>query len=179
MPAKAIAMKKIIINLLALLVSFCLSIGSIAAPIYRAVNDDGSVTFSDQEPLDGYADEVELGKTIIHPAVTVPANPLITASEAENLSSSKKVRIHAPADESVVHGTDNRLTVSVSVSPAIGEREQLQLLHNGSAYGPPQSSGQWNLARINPGTQKFSVRFQDSSGQRISESDTITIYFIP
>lgn len=172
-------MKNIAINILLLLIGFSFSVGSMAAPIYRVINDDGSITFSDQEPLDGAADEVELGETIIHPAVVVPSNPLITVAEDENLSSSKEVRIHVPADESVIHGTDNRLTVSVSVSPAIEEGESLQLLHNGSAYGQPQRSGQWDLARINPGTQHFYVVLQDSNGNNLSQSDTITLYVIP
>jgi hypothetical protein len=58
-------MNNIAINILILLIGLSLSIVSIAAPIYRVVNDDGSITFSDQEPLDGAADEVELGATTL------------------------------------------------------------------------------------------------------------------
>lgn len=172
-------MKSKIAILYPLLALFCASAELTAQQIYRQVNPDGTVTYTDQKPADSNAELVELSETIILPAVTVPSTPTIAAPTPQSESSTKQVRIQSPANESVFHGTDNRVTIAVAVSPAIEEGESLQLVQNGSTYGPTQTSSQWNLARLNPGAQFFNVRLLGSNGQMLDESDTVTIFIIP
>jgi hypothetical protein len=146
--------------------------------IYKVIHRDGSVSYSDQPPMEEVSEEVVLPDLILLPAVEVP-----TVSSLNNGTSSiaqqKIVRIHSPLDEEVLHGTDNRLSINVSVSPSIAEDERLQLMHNGNPYGSAQSSGQWNLAQLNLGIQRFSVHLVDSGGQILSQSASITVYVIP
>lgn len=148
-----------------------------AAEIYKVVNSDGSISYSDQPPKDAAADEVVLPEIFILPSVDVPTVSALSSAQTADLQS-KSVRIHSPLNEEVIRGSDNRLSIVVSVSPTIAEDERLQLLQNGKPYGPAQSSGQWNLARLLPGTQKFSVQLVSNTGQIRGQSSTVTIYVI-
>lgn len=169
-------MRKIFVTL-SLLALFSLSSQHSAAEIYKIINSDGTISYSDQPPVDAQTEEVALPDVFVLPAVSVPSAPARVATQNPS-PSSKSVRIHSPLDEEVVRGPDNSLSIRVSVSPAIAEDEKLQLIHNGSHYGEPQSSGEWNLTRLPPGTQKFSVRLVDANAQNIGESSTITVYVI-
>ena len=164
-------------KLVLFLITCCLA-NLAVAQIYQVINEDGSVSFTDQAPLEGNGQEVSLGETIIQPAVVIPSPTVALSPQPQQEIENKNIRIHAPADESVIHGADNSVVISVSVTPAIAEGESLQLLHNGTPYSSPQTSGQWNLTRINPGTQKYAVRLLNSSGTTISQSATITLYVI-
>ena len=166
-------------RLLALLLSVLIlfSPSLFASEIYKIVHADGTVSYSDQPPLDEQADEVALPDLFVTPAVPVPAASAMSAAQTPP-AQSKAVRIHAPMDEEVIRGADNRLSIAVSVTPAIEENERLQLFHNGSPYSSPQSSGQWNLMRLNPGTHKFSVQLLDASGENRGQSRTVTVYVI-
>jgi hypothetical protein len=146
-----------------------------AAEIYKVVNADGSVSYSDQPPLDGPVDEVTLPDLFIMPSVVVPT---VSAQSSTSNTQSKSVRIHAPLDEEVIRGSDNRLSINVSVSPQIAEDEKLQLYQNDKPYGPAQSSSQWNLARLIPGVHKFYVQLIDANGQKRATSSTVTVYVI-
>lgn len=148
-----------------------------AAEIYKIVHSDGSVSYSDQPPLESEIDRVELPELFVTPAVLVPSRASFSSPD-NNGSSSKTLRINSPLDEEVIRGSDNRLSITVSVSPEMSDTEKLQLFHNGSAYGQPQSSGSWNLARLNPGIQKFNVNLVDASGRIRAQSSTITVYVI-
>lgn len=148
-----------------------------AAEIYKVINSDGSISYSDQPFDEATANEVTLPEIFILPSVDVPTVSVLGPAPTPDLQS-KSVRIHSPLNEDVIRGSDNRLSIVVSVSPTIGEDERLQLLHNGEPYGPAQSSGQWNLARLLPGTQKFSVQLVSTTGESRGQSSTVTIYVI-
>ena len=148
-----------------------------AAEIYRVINSDGTISYSDQPPSDGIADQVALPDLFILPSVEVPKVSVPNSDQKAELKL-KSVRIHSPMDEEVIRGPDNRLNIIVSVSPSIEENERLQLFHNGSPYGSAQSSGQWDLARLAPGTQKFSVQLVTTGGEIHGQSSTFTVYVI-
>ena len=158
-----------------LLVLALLSESLAAAEIYKVINADGSVSYSDQPPVEGAAEEVVLPDLFVTPSV--PVRPIASVTPTAAVTP-KIVRIHSPLDEEIVRGSDNRLSVSVSVSPSIEDNEKLQLFQNGNAYGQPQSSGQWNLSRLNPGTHKISVQLLDANGQNRGQSTTVTVYVI-
>lgn len=168
--------KLVTLSLLAVLFS-SLNSAALADQIFKVINSDGSVSYSDQPPTEGASEEVALPDIFIFPPVAVPS-PASTSNNSSAEAQAKEIRIHTPLDEAVLHGSDNRLSIRVSVTPTIAEDESLQLIHNGNPYGPEQSSAQWNLARLNPGTQKFSVQLVDTSGRVLSQSTTITVYVI-
>jgi hypothetical protein len=155
----------------------CASSQITAADIYKILHSDGTVSYSDQPPMEGQSDEVVLPDLFVLPAVSIPSSPIANATPSAS-TPSKSIRIHSPLDEEVIRGPDNSLSIRVSVSPAIAENERLQLIHNGNPYGQPQSSGQWNLTRLPPGTQKFSVQLIGENSQSIGESSPLTVYVI-
>ena len=148
-----------------------------AAEIYRVINSDGTISYSDQPPSDGAADQVTLPDLFILPSVKVPEASTPNSVQKADIKL-KSIRIHSPMDEEVIRGPDNRLNIVVSVTPSIDEGERLQLFHNGVPYGSAQSSGQWALARLAPGTQKFSVQLVTTEGEIHGQSSTFTVYVI-
>lgn len=149
---------------------------AVAAEIYKIIGSDGSVRYSDQAPPEGGSEAVELPDLFLLPAVPLPSSGATNFSRAE--TENKTVRILSPMEEEVIHGTDNQINISAAVSPSLSEGERLQLIHNGSAYGPPQTTSQWHLTRLIPGTHKFSVQVLDEQNRLIGQSSTLTIYVI-
>ena len=171
-------MNKILIPILLILLFLGLAANPVFSQIYQTINEDGSVSYSDQPPLNEASQEVQLRPTIIQPAVSIPVEQPVLAAQNSPSIVNKSLRINAPLDESVLHGPDNQVAINVSVTPAIESHEQLQLLHNGQAFGAAQSSSQWNLFRLNPGTHKIAVQLVDETGRVLNQSSDITLYVI-
>lgn len=169
---------RILLGLLSALFLLALTANPVFAQIYQVINSDGSISYTDQPPLDEPAEEVQLSPTIIQPAVNIPTARANSSAQNTASTANKTIRINSPLNESVLHGSDNQVVVSVSVTPGIENGEQLQLLHNGQKFGAPQLTGQWNLTRLNPGPQNIVVQLVNEFGQVLSQSAPLTLYVI-
>ena len=155
-----------------LVMVFLLSL-SARAEVYRSVDEDGNVIFSDQ-PSPG-AEKIKLDKiqTIDAPRV----KPLQTDSgnkKAETDEAYKDVAIRVPANEESISANDGNLTVNVSVTPALQTKKghQVALFLDGKEMARGTDT-QLQLSNIDRGTHKLTAAVIDENGSEIKRSDTI------
>jgi hypothetical protein len=152
--------------------------------IYKIVNPDGSVTFTDQKPAPG-AEPVKLRPLSVvetdspAPAVTEPASG--AAEEAEKEPTARELRrqfsdfgITQPRNEETFWGTANQVTVSWGASQPTPEGMSAVLYVNGEARDVP-ASGSVALT-LDRGEHRVSVELRDSRKRRVVASDPVVFF---
>lgn len=155
----------------------CVLVLPVAAEVYRSVDEDGNVIFSDV-PAVG-AEEVELNETTVVPAYKPSARERWKPREPEGAAGLyESITITAPAHEETVRNVE-AISVAVAVSPALrakqGDRVQLYL--DGEAYGGAGKSTTWTLTGIERGAHDLAAAIIDGSGEELLRSPT-SVFFV-
>lgn len=156
-----------------LLLSICFSA---FAQVYKTVDDQGNVTYSDQTQNDSQTMELPRSNTV--PAIEVPKK--ITADESDSPETSilyKSIKITSPADDTGFgHGPGN-FTVSISTSPALGKNDKIRLLMDGKTHSEG-SSTEFKLSNITRGSHTLQAVIISSTGKVLKKSRSITVHMM-
>lgn len=170
---------------------FLLFTASTQAEIYRSVDAEGNVVFTD-EPTAG-AEKID-----ISPSTVISADDGITTGDAEADAILKlspegeavatepevdaipnyQVRIIAPADDESIWVNNGNVTVSLIVEPQLSaERGDLIVLNvDGADTGIAQATTSFQLTNLSRGTHTVSASIIDTSGATLSTSGTVTFH---
>ncbi len=148
---------------------------AVAAPVYKATDQDGHIAFTDQPPVVD-AESAEQHKirplNIAEPIATKAVEP---ASIPAEVTIPSETRIEQPADGSTLPMGPGKFAVTVSVSPPLTDSEHLQLEMNGVIYGAAQKQRRWSLSNIYRGKHQLRVHRLDNSGGQVNVSETRTL----
>ena len=162
-----------------LLLSLLLA-GVCQAQIYKSVDRDGNVTFSDRPPSGREeAEAVELKPLNTAPAPEALPEPSSRREKAgdEGAAAEPDIRVTSPQPDQVVPiGDLGNLTVNVAVEPPLSGGEHLQLYLDGTPQGGPQRANQWQLEGLPRGGHDLRVDRLGMQGQVRASSDTIRFY---
>ncbi len=160
-----------------LLLFFCTLLGMTAsAQVYRVVDEDGNVTYTDQPPADAEPVDIREPNISAPPsAEAFPAPPPEQISD-EGASSGYKVAITAPANETIIPRGPGNFSVSASVTPALGRDHMLQLLLDGEPRQEPQTGTSWALTNVFRGEHNLTVAVVDKEGKRLSTSAPVKVF---
>ena len=129
-----------------------------AEKIYKVVDEEGNVTFTDTPPNDADA-TVEphsiLGTNTTPAVETVPEN--VVKTDQPGAEASYVTRIVSQANESTRPMGQGDFVVEAEVSPSLDSKEQLILLLDGAAVGAPQSVPRWQLTNVFRGAHRLQV----------------------
>lgn len=151
-----------------------------ATDIYRHVDAEGNVTFSDQPPAPGEnAEKVHLRELNTTPAVEPSAVPDREPDPTEQQEPAElDIRIASPDDETTIAMGPGDVTVTAQATPPLGRLEQLQLYLDGEAFGEPQGSTTWALQGLMRGPHDLAVERLDRRGNRLARSESVRIYVL-
>ena len=148
-----------------------------AEKIYKVVDEEGNVTFTDTPPNDADA-MVEphsiLGTNTTPAVATAPENAVKT--DQADAEASYVTRIVSPANESTIPMGPGDFVVEAEVSPGLDNGEQLILLLDGEAVGAPQSFPRWQLTNVFRGAHRLQVVRVSKTGAAQSQSTEHTVY---
>ena len=160
-----------------LLATLCEGHLAAAETIYKVVDEDGNVTFTDTPPND--ADAIVEPHSILGtnttPAVATATENAIKTDQAD-AEASYVTRIVSPANESTIPMGPGDFVVEAEVSPGPDSEEQLILLLDGAAVGAPQSVPRWQLTNVFRGAHRLQVVRVRETGAAQSQSTEHTIY---
>ena len=144
-----------------------------SAQVYKHVDEEGNVTFTDQPPPN--ATPVEIGpiNTAQPPVIAYPKKAPSEPQASEGAS--YQVSITAPAHEAIFHGGGS-FTVSASVSPALRGVHKLQLLMSGTPHEAAQKASSWGLTNVFRGEHVLEVAVVDGKGGQVAKSEPITVF---
>jgi hypothetical protein len=146
-----------------------------SAQVYKHVDEDGNITFTDQPPPNSTPVEISPLNTAVPPSRTAyPAAPSKVSEKAAG--SDYKVSISSPADETIIPRGPGNFSVSASVRPALATDHKLQLLVDGSAHGAAQKAPSWSLTNIFRGERVLEVAVVNNKDKQLAKSASIKVY---
>ncbi len=151
-----------------------------AQTIYKVTDKDGQITYTDAAPLaeGSIVEEISVADPNTAKPVAPAAAPIGGTPPAENTATDYLTLISLPADGTTVPMGPGDFTVEAQASPALGVAERLQLTVDGTPFGIPQSSPQWQLNNIARGAHELQVMRLNESGNTIDTSNISTVYVL-
>ncbi len=160
---------------------------SLAAPagadIYKWVDEDGNVTYSD-EPRDG-AERIEREKDRPFTEFRTPERSSSRersrreARQEEEAGASagyERVAIARPEEQGTVRDNRGLVDVQADIQPGLRDGHRLVFILDGEPYGEPTDSRSIQMEGVHRGEHSVSVRVVDGSGNTVTSSDAVTFY---
>ena len=167
-----------------LLVALCMAAPLTAVAereIFKIVNPDGSVTYTDQKPAPG-AQPVELKPLSVVetdiPAPEVPAAGEEAAAAESTQRDLKRMyrdfRITQPANEETFWGSGNQVVISWGASEPLAEGMRVVLYVNGE---PQEASGSNSVSvTLDRGEHQVYAILRDANNRRLVSTQPVTFY---
>ncbi len=166
---------RIYYSLLIPLLGLAISQNSLAE-IYKSVDKDGNVVYTDQAPHGGKKTE----KITLKPSNSVPAieTPAIKLSpdNPDKPFKYKTLRIVSPEHDSAIEHGPGNFSVTAKINPNLRNSDSIQLFIDGEPYGQPGSSTSWALTNVFRGTHILQVKVLNARGKTLKKSKKSSIH---
>lgn len=141
------------------------------AGVYKRVNPDGSVEFTD---VPGQVDEkpIEVSPPSTY---TPPPAPPPPAAKKAGTANYESVSITSPAHDSTVRSNEGNLDFSISIKPGLQGGHSLILLMDGKKVGEG-STGNFQLTNVDRGSHSFTAQVVDENKNKILQSEPMTVH---
>jgi hypothetical protein len=148
---------------------------TVNAQVYKQVDENGKITFTDQPAPD--ATPVEIKPTNITPPPSPSTYPEAASdSDMDGAGNAFNVTITSPDDETIIPRGPGNFSVSASTSPALSPRHTLQLMMDGNPHGETQRNPSWTLTNVFRGEHNLQVAIMDVSGREVTRSASVRVY---
>ena len=146
-----------------------------AGEVYRVVDADGQVTFTDSPAANSKAESIDLPKTNIAtapPAHTTEADSEATGDEVPYTSA----RIAKPLNKATIPPGQKTLIVELVLKPALQEGHRVQLYVDGRPQGAASASTTFSLSGLNRGEHKAHLEVLGADKKRRTKTGSVTFY---
>jgi hypothetical protein len=160
----------------AALLACTLSSAAIAATVYKWVDDNGVVHYSDQPHENSQKVELKAPQTYTAPKApaTPPSRPAPQSKSPVQVYQS--CAVSEPSNDQVFMNTDT-VTAGVTAQPAIRPGDTAIVTLDGQRVpGVPASGGQFTISPVDRGTHSIQMTVQDSNGATVCSSSTVTFH---
>ena len=152
--------------------------------IYKTVDADGNVVFTDIAPVDRSTGKpVPQAVTVpptntydppVQPATQTPDNtPALTPATAY-----AQLNVISPTPEETIRDNAGNVQVEAAINPPLRGADQMLLLLDGSPVDVQGVNGVFELSNVNRGAHTVAVRVVDSQGNVVIDSDPTTFYLM-
>ena len=162
------------ITLLLIFLLNCAPVTQVSAGVYKRVNPDGSVEFTDVPE--------EIGEKPIEVApsssYSPPPQPQSTASEPavkETEFSYESVSITGPANDATIRDNEGNISISVESKPGLRKDHHYLLKMDGKPVGEG-SSRTFSLNNVDRGSHNFIVQILDQDKKVLIESKSVVVH---
>lgn len=163
---------------ISLLIIYLFFIQPALADVYKSVDEDGNVIFTDQPSENAERIHVKEVQTIESQKPGPSDSPTLTEEGQEQEDAAivyTKLEITSPANDSAVRANDGNITINTAVEPALKQEagHQLALYMDGTqvSTGP---GPQLNVTNVDRGTHIFSAAVIDSEGNELLRSSSVS-----
>ncbi len=163
---------------LSLLVAATAPAGGPGTVLYKWVDADGVVHYSDQ-PHDG-AEKIKVAKPQTYSAPPPPARASVaplsrpaTGQSAAVTQQYTRVSLVSPSNDDVYTNTDGRVGYSLAIEPGLGTGHQIWILLDGQRVdGAGSTDG--TLTGVERGTHTLVAEVVDSAGRILGSSESVS-----
>jgi len=172
-----------IIQLLALYLCVVFSSSTVFAQMYtqmyKWVDKDGNISYSDQPPHKGAAQLDAPALTTMQPTPPKKSKaPDASDKEDEAPTVYSYLKITSPQDDMTIRDNSGNFSISIGIKPALNtdQGHSLSLSLDGKVIKSKLTSTSISLTNIDRGTHKFSVSIKDKAGKTLHKSKSTTIH---
>lgn len=150
------------------------------AQIYKSVDANGVVTFSDTPPK-GPQTKVERIKT---PATVnaMQATPITTADsekrDGSEVGVDRVIDIVSPMDNATIPMGAGIFDVVVDATPELGDNESVELYLDDEKVDEAQTELTWTLTYVIRGAHKLQAKWVEEDGSILATSEPITVFVL-
>lgn len=148
-------------------------------PIYKVVDAEGNVTFTDIPP----ANESEALDSLALPPINA-ATPFEAAPQAQSPPSSEqpavryRTAVASPENGATIAPGPGDFMVTAAVEPALGPSETLLLYLDGQPVGTPQRLPSWQLQNVFRGEHSLQIERLDAADTVLDRSEVSIVYVL-
>lgn len=158
---------------LLLILGLALAMGSAQAEkVYKVIQPDGTVEFTDSPPADEPAKEIR-----VEPINTIA--PLVSPGEGSGQPAASaqagysEIRITSPQNDQAIRDNAGNVNVDVSLEPALRSGHEIELLLDGQSVGRGNKTA-ITLTQLDRGAHSLQAVVKDASGNVLARSNTVT-----
>jgi Domain of unknown function (DUF4124) len=146
------------------------------AEIYKSVNADGDVVFSDT-PTQG-SERVKMPPLPTYTPPPLPPPSFTPAQTPEQADFYKTFDIVSPANEETVRNNLGILNVEASLTPGLQVRQKhrVQFFLNGEPYGAPVGKTSLTISNLDRGEYTLSASVVDADGNALITTGQIVLF---
>ena len=153
-----------------------LSAGAAAAEVWRWVDENGVMHFSDRPHPGAERMELAPAQTFTAPALPPPRQPAPRES-AEPASAYSRVAIVSPQAGETLWNIGGQLPVQVALEPQLASGHELRIFVDGNRVeGVPQGAVQFTIGEVFRGEHTLRAAIFDTGGRELASSEAITFY---
>ena len=159
---------------LALIVFLVLMAGTAQAQkVYKVVQPDGTILFTDSPPPGEDAEQVDVGPiNTTHPLAS-PTDAFDDSPAAELEQGYSEFRIASPADDANIRDNAGNVNVDLKIRPSLRSGHKIELKLNGQPIGGGRQTA-ITLTEMDRGTHSLQAVVKNSAGQVVARSNAIT-----
>ena len=153
-----------------------MALPAFARDVYKWTNEEGVVIYSDI-PQEG-AERIRVdtgGRSADSRTGEKGEDQSGSAGEAEAVSY-ESLKITQPADDATVRSNEGTVTVSLSLSPTLGEGHEVKIILDGVELEDGMKGTLFSLNNLNRGTHSLQTRVVDAEGTELISSDSINFH---
>ena len=143
-----------------------------AETVYKTVDEQGNVLFSDQPSANADKLEIEAAPAVDFKQLSLPPRRSERFSEANVY---RQLLILEPVNEQTIHSNPGNLTVMVSLQPNLKQGHTLVLEMDGKRV-KESSSGTIDLENIDRGSHILTARVLDAEKNIVMSSNSVTFF---
>lgn len=158
-----------------LLISLAISVGSAQAAIYRSVDAQGNVVFSDQPGGDAQRIDLPPVPTYSPPTLPPPAPPSQVTPSAPAGPGYQQFSVLAPTQDQAFWDNSGNVEVTLTLEPALmtGLGHRIIYYLDGSADGEATEQTSMVFHNVERGEHSVSATLVDADGQTVVSTGTV------
>jgi hypothetical protein len=163
-------------SLTAIVCATLIGSGSVLAAVYKSVDAQGNVVYTDERQ--GNAKPLDLP-----PLSTIPPPKSLNLTPAKNGTDDvgtnyEQISIVSPTQDATVRDSPGNVAVSVALKPALNKAagHRIQYYLDGQTQGEPTTSKQTAFQELDRGTHTVEAAVVDSSGKELLRSSANRFY---
>ena len=154
----------------------CLLTIAHAQPIYRVIDENGNVTYTDQKPSDE-AEPLDLPDiSVISSTTRLPETAVAEPSEPSAVQPFQ-MRIVEPIAGSIIANAEGRIDLRLESNLDIPPAAEIVVLLNDQPQ-PPIRDLELSLVELPPGEYQLKAHLQSPSGRKLAESQTVSVQLV-
>lgn len=169
-------------KLLPLFLIVCISTVAQAASVYRWVDNDGQIHYSDRQT--NGSESVELRESSVYTPRELPDisqdEEAADTDEEEGLegeeSGYESLRVVVPENDETVRSNEGQVRVSIELQPGLAEGHKIRLYLDGSKASGELPTTQVTLQNVERGTHSLAVAVVDATDRELIRSPATTFH---